>query len=45
LHAGALIPDGVGRPGKDFKVMEVDWEKVADAIEEVAKILQEAFVR
>ena len=45
LHEGALIPDGVGRPGKDFQVMEVDWEAVADEIEQVAKVLQEAFVR
>ncbi|MFK5955438.1 MAG: extracellular solute-binding protein [Planctomycetota bacterium] len=45
LHEGALIPDGVGHPGKDFKTMQVDWEKVAAAIGDLAKDLQEAFVR
>lgn len=45
LHKGALIPDGVGRPGKDFQMMDVDWTAVAANIGDLAIVLQEAFVR
>ena len=45
LHEGALIPDGVGKPGKDFSMMTVDWTEVAANIGDLAIVLQEAFVR
>ncbi len=45
LHENTQIPDGVGRPGVDFQVMDVDWAQVGAKIGDIARLLQTEFVR
>lgn len=45
LHVGVAMPAGIQVPGKDYKVMNVDWAAVAAAISNRSKAFQEAFVK
>jgi iron(III) transport system substrate-binding protein len=45
LHDGVELPDGIPVPGRDYKVMDVDWAAVAATIAARAVAFQEAFVK
>lgn len=45
LFEGAPQVEGVGRPGVDFEAAAIDWGAVGNSIGDLAKDLQEVFVR